>query len=73
MNKFGSSSNLNFRGSFSNLNSPHNNYYSYSNNHINSNNSNCQQRNVPHIRIEDEETIFKKYELGKKLGQVKIF
>jgi hypothetical protein len=27
-------------------------------------------RHMPHYRIEDEEDIFKKYELGKKLGQV---
>jgi hypothetical protein len=27
-------------------------------------------RQIPHYRIDDEDVIFKKYELGKKLGQV---
>ena len=30
-------------------------------------------RQIPHHRIDDEETIFKKYELGRKLGQVSFF
>jgi hypothetical protein len=34
------------------------------------NGPNNHQRNVAHCRIDDEEVIFKKYELGKKLGQV---
>ena len=34
-------------------------------------NSNCNSaRQVPHHRIDDEETITKKYDFGKKLGQV---
>lgn len=35
------------------------------------NNSNTNTtRQIPHSRIEDEDSIYKKYELGKKLGQV---
>lgn len=29
-------------------------------------------RHIAHHRIEDEDVIYKKYELGRKLGQVKI-
>ena len=34
------------------------------------NNSKVNHRQIPHSRIDDEEIIFKKYELGRKLGQV---
>ena len=36
----------------------------------NSNSNFKSNRQIPHSRIDDEESIFKKYELGKKLGQV---
>ena len=32
----------------------------------------AHHRQISHSRIDDEEIIFKKYELGRKLGQVKI-
>ncbi len=32
--------------------------------------TNHTTRQITHHRIEDEDTIYKKYELGKKLGQV---
>ena len=35
------------------------------------NNLRSNPRQIPHSRIDDEDMIFKKYELGKKLGQVK--
>ena len=38
----------------------------------NGNNSKANHRQIPHSRIDDEEIIFKKYELGRKLGHVKI-
>lgn len=45
--------------------------YKFGNNNSNSNfRANGLARNVAHSRIEDEETIYKKYELGQKLGQV---
>lgn len=34
------------------------------------NKSKVSHRQIPHSRIDDEEIIFKKYELGRKLGQV---
>lgn len=44
---------------------------------INNSNSNFKAngstRQIPHSRIEDEDDIYKKYELGKKLGQVFYF
>ncbi|RNA10236.1 serine threonine- kinase 33-like [Brachionus plicatilis] len=44
--------------------------YKFGNNNSNSNfRANGLARNVAHSRIEDEETIYKKYELGQKLGQ----
>jgi hypothetical protein len=36
-----------------------------------SNNLKSLSRQIPHSRIDDEDMIFKKYELGRKLGQVK--
>lgn len=45
--------------------------YRFGNNNSNSNfRANGLSRNVVHSRIEDEEAIYKKYELGQKLGQV---
>ena len=36
----------------------------------NSNSNTNSTRQIPHHRIDEEETIYKKYELGRKLGQV---
>lgn len=45
--------------------------YRFENNNSNGNfRANGLARNVAHSRIEDEEIIYKKYELGQKLGQV---
>ena len=38
----------------------------------NSNHSKVNHRQIPHSRIDDEEIIFKKYDLGRKLGQVDL-
>ena len=45
--------------------------YKFSNNNSNNNfKANGSTRQIPHFRIDDEDDIYKKYELGKKLGQV---
>jgi hypothetical protein len=59
--------------SLSNLNNHsqnHHHHHHHHHQHSLSNNNNSQNRNVSHNRIEDEDVIFKKYEIGKKLGQV---
>ena len=33
--------------------------------------SNVNNRQISHKKIDDEDIIFKKYEIGRKLGQVK--
>ena len=55
MYKFGNSLNSSFKTQFSN----------------GSGHGIGHQRNVAHSRIDDEDTIFKKFELGRKLGQVR--
>lgn len=64
MCEFRNSLNINFKSSMSNLTSGLHNGHSKQQQHH-------QKRHVGHFRIEDEDIIYKKYEMGKKLGQVR--